>query len=202
MAPQGWADAPRDRVLLEEPAHLPRVRAGVLAAHRQRAAVAHVGPLRLLPRVHVRPHEGGGGAVPDQAHELPLPRAHVPRLTALLPLPALQVGGAGHRIPLRALGHALGPLPGAGVHAGRRPHLLPPRAGGGRDLAHPGPHRGGAEQVRLHQVPDQPVHAARQVHRQRPRLGPRHRRPGDGAEAKGVGLRDGRGWRRLLRPQD
>ena len=52
---------------------------------------------------------------------------------AQLPRPAVALGGAGHGLPLRALGRAARPDARARLHAGRRAHLLPPRPARGRD---------------------------------------------------------------------
>ena len=71
---------------------------------------------------------GRGRRVSDQADELPLPRPRLQGLAKIVPRPAHPVGGARHRLPLRALRLAQRPLPRARLHPGRRAHLLPARS--------------------------------------------------------------------------
>ena len=130
LAPEGRVRAQPRRELLEGRAHGARLRAAGDAAHGQRRPVEDVGPLRLLQGRHVRPDGGGGRRLPAQADELPLPRPHLQGQAALVPRPAEAVGRDGDRLPVRALGDAAGALPRARLHAGRRAHLLPSRAGG------------------------------------------------------------------------
>ncbi len=84
-----------------------------------------LGPPRLLQREHVRPDGGGRAAVPAQADELPVPRAHLRQPAALLPGTADPLGGAGHGLPLRAARGDARADAGARLHPGRRPRLLP-----------------------------------------------------------------------------
>mmetsp|Transcript_72647 Transcript_72647/g.205418 ORF Transcript_72647/g.205418 Transcript_72647/m.205418 type:complete len:429 (+) Transcript_72647:607-1893(+) len=202
LAPQGRANPQHHRDVLEGHARQEGLRAGVHAAHRRRGSLEAVGALRLLRRRDVRPDGRGGRRVPDQADELPVPRAHVQGPAALLQEPAPAVGRARHRVPLRAFGHALGALPRARLHAGRRARLLQARAGLGRDPGDPGPDGGGPVQVRLRRLRDLPLDAPGKEHRGRQLLGTGHQRPHRGAEQEGLEVHGQRGRRRVLRAED
>ena len=67
---------------------------------------------------------GGGGQLPAEADELPLP--HRDLQGRLLQLPRLPpaLGRAGHRVPLRALWHPAGALPRARLHPGEPERFL------------------------------------------------------------------------------
>lgn len=78
---------------------------------------------------------------------------------ALLQGAAAALGRAGHRLPLRALGHAARADARARLHAGRRAHLLPARAALRRDPRRPRPHGEDPLALRLRQVRGQPLDA-------------------------------------------
>ena len=76
--------------------------------------------------------EVDGPELRDQADELPGRVPGLPQPPALLPRAAAALRRVRPRPPARAVGRAARPVPRARVHAGRRPHLLPPRPGAGR----------------------------------------------------------------------
>ena len=104
---------------------------------------------------------------------------------------------------VRAQRHDARAVPRPRLHAGRRPHLLPAQPDRDRDQGRARPDRGHPDHVWVHQVRDQPVHAAGEERRRRRDLGDGGGRAAGGAGAQGLGLRGGpgvgggsRGWRR------
>ena len=68
--------------------------------------------------------EHGQRVVLPEAHELPDALPDLPQPDAQLPGAAAAAVRAGHRLPLRAGGHAARPAAHPRLHAGRQPHLL------------------------------------------------------------------------------
>ncbi len=100
-----------------------RLRRGGDAADPRRRPLAHLGPLRQLPRGHVL-HRGRRAPVRGQADELPGPLPDLRDAAALLPRPADPLRRLRPAAPLREERRHLGPDAGALLLPGRRPHLL------------------------------------------------------------------------------
>ena len=100
-----------------------RLRRGGHAADPRRRPLAHLGPLRELPRRDVL-HRGGRAPARGQADELPDPLPDLQNAAALLPRPADPLRRLRPPAPLRAQRRDRRPDPGALVQPGRRPHLL------------------------------------------------------------------------------
>ena len=76
------------------------------------------GHAEFLPRKHVRPDRSRKRRLPIKAHELPGPHPDLQIAPAQLSRAAGAARGAGHRLPLRALGRAARPAARARLHAG------------------------------------------------------------------------------------
>mmetsp|Transcript_23399 Transcript_23399/g.55991 ORF Transcript_23399/g.55991 Transcript_23399/m.55991 type:complete len:235 (+) Transcript_23399:201-905(+) len=189
LAPARGRGPKRDRGLLEGGAPAARLRSPIHAPRGQARSLEDLGPLRLLPGEHVRPDGDRARDLPAQAHELPLPRVRLQGRPLLVPGPPAPMGRARHGLPLRALGHHARALPGAGVHAGRRPHLLHPRPDRGRDPGRARPDGGAPRHLWLHRVRGEPQHEAGEERRGGGDLGQGRGRPSGGARREGLGLR-------------
>ena len=145
LPPQGRPHPQADGGLLPGRARGRRLRLRLHAPPVEVDPVRDLGPPRLVRRRHVPPHGDGGGHLLPEAHELPHAHPHLQVAGPVLPGAAAAAVRAGDGVPLRALGRAPRPHPGAGHHPGRLPHLRRPRPAGRRaDLAaglraaHPG----------------------------------------------------------------
>ena len=104
-------------------------------AHREARPLEDERPHRVLPREHVLADRDRERRVPAQADELPVPHHDLPLAHAQLSRAAVPLRGAGHRLPLRALGRAARPPARARLHPGRRAPLLPAGPARRRDRA-------------------------------------------------------------------
>ena len=99
----------------------PRLRPGLHAAHRARAAAGDLGAPGALQGEHVRRHGARGPALSGQADELSrfTSRSTARSCGRYRELP-LRYAELGHGLPLRALGRAARPAARARLHPGRR----------------------------------------------------------------------------------
>ena len=121
LAPEGRDGPLPDRGRHPARERPPRLRAGLHAARRARAAARDLRPPRALQGEPVRRHGARRPALPGQADELPVPRRDLPLAAAVVPRPAAALLRARHGLPLRALGRAPRPAARARLHHGRRP---------------------------------------------------------------------------------
>ena len=140
---QGDEGHQRPARLLAPGAHGRRLRGDEDAHHPRADALGALGPLGQLQGQHVL-HGHRRRRFRRQAHELPGGHAHLQERAALLSRLPHAYGRAGLGAPARDVGGAPRSVPRALLHPGRRPHLLPARAGGGRGS---GSHRTGPQDV-------------------------------------------------------
>ena len=125
LASQGLEALPHRRGLYAPAAGCGRLPGGEDPAVAGPRALGALRPLGELPAEHVhRQRRGRGQDAGGEADELPVPCADLPPGHPLLP----RAAAASRRVrllpPLRAVGRAARHHAGAGVHAGRRAHLL------------------------------------------------------------------------------
>ena len=181
LAPEGRLRPQADRGLLARRAPRGRLRPRLLAAHRAARPVEDERAHRVLQGEHVLADRDRERRVPAQADELPVPPDDLQVAAAQLPRPAVSLGGARDGLPLRALGRPARPHARAGLHPGRRAHLLPARPARGRDpprarLRHEHP-----AHLRLRPLRHLPLDEAGEGERQRRAVGGR-----DGGAAQGA----------------
>ena len=178
LAPEGDGRLERARGPPPPREREPRLRRGEDAAHLRLRALGHLRALGEVPREHV-PDRGRGQDLGAQADELPGAHAPVRQPAAQLPGAAGALRGVLDAAPKRARRHAPRAPARPARDAGRRPHLLHPRADRGRDLRLP----------RLRRLPLRPVRGGGALRALDPARGQaRHRR--------GVGLHRGGAPRR------
>ena len=202
LAPEGRLRPQADRGLLARRAPRGRLRPRVLAAHRAARPVEDERPHRVLQGEHVLADRDRERRVPAEADELPVPPDDLQVAAAQLPRPAVSLGGAGHGLPLRALGRPARPHAGAGLHPGRRAHLLPARPARGRDPARARLRHEHPAHLRLRPLRHLPLDEAGEGERQRRAVGGRDGGPAQGARVARPAVRGRPGRGRLLRPQD
>ncbi len=137
----------------ERAARLPR---GEDAADLRQGALGHVGPLGEVPREHVPDPADDGDeehVYGDQADELPGPHAALRQHAPELPRPAAALRRGCAAAPQRAGGRPPRPHARALRDAGRRAHLLLPRAD----------RRGARRRARVPQAPLRPLRASSRV---------------------------------------
>ena len=126
LPPQGRPHPQAHGGLLPGRARGRRLRLRLHAPPGQVDPVRDLGPPRLVRRRHVPAHGDGGRHLLPEAHELPDAHPHLQVAGPVLPGAAAAAVRVRDGVPLRALGRAPRPDPGAGLHPGRLPHLLSP----------------------------------------------------------------------------